>query len=212
MGKFIGSFGSYALAVIMIACGIGGLFYFNKQSVEDEDFVQVDITPDNGYNWEKLSDGMFVKLEANNSGGYHVYEYDDNHEPKNRYYLVYNYSQKTNSYDHLICVVVNSYEYKYWDDLCNQVLSPKGYLKTRTVENYVHKMNNSEYKDLRNSMLIEGIDDVDELEKLILPYYIGPKEVPSTNSIFIKYILIGTIVAGLLLLIGSIIGSIVNRY
>lgn len=208
MGKIFG----YVLAIILIVGGIGGLFYFNMQPVvEETDPVQVDITPDNGYDWETLSDGMYVKLNANNSAGYFVREYDDNHQPINRYYFVCNYSQRTNKYDHEILVVVDPINFKSWDLLEQQVLTNKQSLSTIKVENYVHKMSNSMYKDVINTLLIEGIDDYDELQKLVLPYYIGPKEAVESKSPYIKYASFGAIGLGALILVISIIGSIVNR-
>ena len=212
MGKFFGGIGSYILTVIILLGGIGGLVYFYMPVADEPQPQQVDISPDKGFDWDNLTDGMYVKLEATNSGGYHVFEYDDNYEPINRYYLVYNYSRKTNSYDRLICVAVDSYEYKIWDDLGDQVLSPNKYLKTYTVENYVHKMTDAQFKDLRNSMLVEGIDDVDELEKLIVPYYIAPREEVKPKPSIIKHMSIGAIGLGIILLIVSILGSIFNRY
>ena len=72
-------------------------------------------------------------------------------------------------------------------------------------------MEQYEFKNVRNDYLIEGVDDIDELEKLIIPYIIEPKEEFRKS----KYVEIGSFVVigiGLLILIGSIIGSIVNRY
>lgn len=213
MGKFFGGFFSYFLAIILIACGIGGLFLFKEPVVEETDPVQVDITPDNGYNWENLYDGMYVKLNTNNSCGYHTLEFDDNHEPINRYYYVYDYSQKSNKYNHLILVVVNPVDYKAWDLLGEQQLTNKKALNTIKVENYVHKMSNSMYKDIINDNLIEGVDDYDELQKMILPYYIGPKAVEEPKPPYFRYASFGAIGLGVLFLIISIIGSIVSsRY
>jgi hypothetical protein len=213
MGKFFGGFFSYFLAIVLIACGVGGLFYFNKPVEVETDPVQVDISPENGYNWENLYDGMYVKLNTNNSAGYFTCEFDDNNQPINRYYYVYDYSQKSNKYNHLILVVVNPVDYKAWDLLGEQMLTNKKALNTIKVENYVHKMSNSMYKDVINSNLIEGVDDYDELQKLILPYYIGPKVAEEPKPPYFRYASFGAIGLGVLLLIISIIGSIISsRY
>ena len=211
MGKFFGGFFSYFLAIVLIACGVGGLFYFNKPVEVETDPVQVDITPDNGYNWDNLYDGMYVKLNTNNSAGYFTWEFDENHQPINRYYYVYDYNQKSNKYNHLILVVVNPVDYKAWDLLGEQQLTNKKALNTVKVENYVHKMSNSMYKEIINDNLIEGVDDYDELQKLILPYYIGPKVVEEPKPPYYKYASFGAIGLGVLFLLISIIGSIVNR-
>ena len=111
----------------------------------------------------------------------------------------------------MILVVVNPVDYKGWDLLGEQLLTNKKALNTIKVENYVHKMSNSMYKEIINDNLIEGVDDYDELQKMILPYYIGPKVVEEPKPPYYKYASFGAIGLGVLFLLISIIGSIVNR-
>lgn len=210
MDNFWGSFRSYLIAVLIILLGAGGLvYYFIPVKVDDQELV--DITPDTGYNWEDITDGMYVTLEANNIGGYYSIKQDENGNDLIRYYIVYNYSQKYQTWNHIILVYARDYEFAKWDALDSNELKPGKYLKTVTVTNYARKMEQYEFKNVRNDYLIEGVDDIDELEKLIIPYIIEPKEEFRKS----KYVEIGSFVVigiGLLILIGSIIGSIVNRY
>ena len=210
MEKFWGSLSSYFFAIVILALGIGGMVYFYLPNNEPEPEL-IDISADTGYDWKSLNDGMYVQLNANNACGFRSFETDENGKDISRLYFVYNYSQKTNKYDYFISVYVKSSDFEKWDSLESEVFAKGKYMKTLTVANYVHKMDRVLVTDIRNSMLIDGIDDMDELEKLIVPYYIGPKTIVEKP----KYIRnISLIVAGfgLILLIGSIIGSIVKRY
>ena len=90
------------------------------------------------------------------------------------------------------------------------MLSKKSVLKTLTVDNYTRKMTATEFKDFRNSMLLSGSYDMDELQEVIIPYFIVPAE-PDKTPAFLKYLPYVGIGLGGILLILSIIFSIKNR-
>ena len=67
-----------------------------------------------------------------------------------------------------------------------------------------------EFKDFRNQMLLTGVYDMDELQEVIIPYFIVPAE-PVKTPAFLKYLPYVGIGLGGILLILSIIFSIKNR-
>ena len=206
MNKILG----YVLAIILIGLGVGGLFYLSHPK-DNSNSVLEDITPATGYNWDNISNGMYVKLDANNQAGYYSYKKDENGKDITRLYLVYNYNQEKDSYNHLIGVMVDSNDFDDWESLENRELSPKKYLKEKTVTNYVHKIPSTVLKSLKSSLVFdkEG-EDVDEIEKMLIPYYIGPEAMDEDFAIYkiVAWVAIG--VGGIILLI-SIIGSFVSR-
>ena len=211
--RFFGGIASYVIAILFLAGGIGAFFYLKNQNATGNSYNTsssvVNITPDSGYDWNKISDGMHVTLTANNNGGYYEYP-GKGDKPGHRIYFVYNYSQKTNSYDRMIGVWVEPSDYNKWESL-EFKLSKDAYLPTITVTNYVRSMTGEEYSDIRNTLLLSGDYDVDETMETIVPYIIAPsaaKEAGSNLPQILCYIAMGL---GGVLLLGSIIGSIARR-
>ena len=206
MNKIFG----YIIAIILIGLGVGGLIYLSH-SKEKTNSVLEDISPETGYNWENITDGMYVKLDVNNQAGYYTYKKDENGKDIIRLYLVYNYNQKINSYSHLIGVMVDSNEFEKWDSLEGAELSPKKYLKKISVTNYVHKIPSTVLKSLRSSLVFDKeASDVDEIEKLLIPYYIGPEAMTEELAIY-KIVAWVAIALGGIVLLASIVGSIFIR-
>lgn len=200
----------YIIAILLIGLGIGGLFYLSHPK-EYTSSVLEDISPETGYNWGNITKGMYVKLDVNNQVGYYSYKKDDNGKDITRLYLVYDYNSKTKKYSHIIGVMVDSNEFEDWEALASEDLSSQLYLKKISVTNYVHKIPSTVLKSLRSSLVfdIDGTD-VDEIEKILVPYYIGTEAMEEEVAIYkiVAWVAIG--VGGILLLV-SIIGYVTNR-
>ncbi len=210
MDYFFGSFRSYFFAVLLLLIGIGGFLFLKFRPVEPET-AAVDISTDTGYDWNNITEGMHVVLNANNCAGYTTHSAKGGEETSRLYY-VFNYSQKTNDYSKIIMIYTEPKDYAAWDALENQKLSPKETLKTITVDGYTRKMTPAEFKDARNVMLTSGSFDMDELEEMIVPCMLAPaNEKKELSPIFniAAFVLMGL---GGALLIGSIIGSVRHRY
>ena len=210
MDYFFGSFRSYFIAVLLLLIGVGG-FLFLKFKPVDQESAAIDISTETGYDWNNLTEGMHVVLNANNCAGYTTHSAKGGQETSRLYY-VFNYSQKTNDYSKIIMIYTEPKDYASWDTLEKQKLSPKETLKTITVDAYTKKMTPAEFKDARNVMLTSGSFDMDELEDMIVPYMLAPKEAKKELSPILNiatYVLMGL---GGLFLIGSIIGSVKHRY
>ena len=208
MDDFLGSLRSYLIAIILIAAGVGALFYFSHKSGVP-DTPAVDISPDTGYDWTKLEDNMHVTLRANNYAGYYTYSAKGD-KAEQLVYLTFDYNQDKNDYKHVIGIIGKPEDEARWDVLGTNVLSKKSVLKTLTVDNYTRKMTATEFKDFRNQMLLTGVYDMDELQDVIIPYLIVPAE-PDKTPAFLKYLPYVGISLGGILLILSIIFSIKNR-
>ena len=205
MNKILG----YIIAIILIGLGVGGLYYLSHPK-EYSDAILVDISPETKYDWATLEKGMYVKLEANNQIYYYSYKKDDNGNDLMRMYLVYNYDQKANSYSHVIGVLVDSNEFDNWDSLESEELSPGKYLKKITVTDHVNKIPSSVLKSLNSSLLFDREDDADDIERMLVPYYIGPS-VMNEDLVIYKIVAWAGVALGGILLLVSIIGTFTNR-
>jgi len=205
MNKIFG----YIIAIILIGLGVGGLFYLSHPK-EYSDSVLVDISPETKYDWSTIEKGMYVKLEANNQTGYYSYEKDDAGKDLKRMYLVYDYDQKADSFSHVIGVMVDSNEFDKWDSLESEKLSPGKYLKKMTVTDHVNKIPSSVLKSLKSSLVFDREDDADDIERMLVPYYIGPAVMNEDLAIYKIIAWVGIAIGGILLLV-SIIGTFTNR-
>ena len=213
MDRFFGSFGSYLIAILLIVCGAGGFIYFQLKAAEPvTNTAAIDISAETGYNLSNITSGMHVTYTVNNWWGYHPVEVKDGKETARLYYFV-DYTQKSNDFKHIITVYVEAEDFYKWDKLTTGVLSPKVTLPTLVVDGYTRAMTPTEYKDIRNNLLLGGSHDMDEIDQMTIRYVIEP---PKTNTEaktpMLKIIAIVAMALGGVLLIGSIIGSIVNRY
>ena len=201
MKKVIG----YIISIIFIGLGIGGLYYLSHPK-EYTDTNLVDISPETKYDWATLEKGMYVKLEANNQIGYYSYKKDDNGKDAVRIYLVYDYNQKSDSFHHVIGVMVNSDEFANWDSLESEKLVPGAFLKKTTVIDHVNKMPSTVIKSLKSSLVFDREEDASDIERMLVPYYIGPSVMNEDFAIYkiVAWIAIG--IGGILLLV-SIIGT-----
>lgn len=203
MNKIFG----FIVAIILIGLGAGGLFYLSHPK-DYSNSVLEDISPETGFNWDNIKEGMYVKLDANNQAAYYSYKKDENGKDITRLYLVFDYNTKTNKYSHLIGVMVNSDEFDDWDSLENGKLTPK-YLKKITVTNYVHKIPSTVLKSLSSSLVFDR-DDANEIEKMLVPYYIGPEAMTEDLAIYKIVAWVVVVIGGILLLV-SIVGLFINR-
>ena len=69
MNKIFG----YIIAILLIGLGVGGLFYISHPKNTNNSVLE-DISPETGYDWANISEGMYVKLNANNQAGYYSYK------------------------------------------------------------------------------------------------------------------------------------------
>lgn len=198
----------YIIALILIGLGVGGLFYLSHPK-DYSNSVLEDISPETGFNWDNIEEGMYVKLDVNNQVAYYSYKKDENGKDITRLYLVFDYNQKTNRYSHLIGVMVNSDEFDDWDSLEKGELTQKKLLKKITVTNYVHKIPSTVLKSLSASLLFDR-DDANEIEKMIVPYYIGDEAMTEGLAVY-KIVAWAAIGLGGILLIVSVIGSFMNK-
>lgn len=198
----------YIIAILLIGLGVGGLFYLSHPK-DYSDSVLEDISPETGFNWDNIKEGMYVKLDANNQAAYYSYKKDENGKDITRLYLVFDYNQKTDKYSHLIGIMVNSEEFDDWDSLENGKLTQKQYLKKITVTNYVHKIPSTVLKSLRSSLVFDR-EDVDEIEKMLVPYYIGEEAMTEEFAIYKIVAWVGVAMGGILLIV-SIIGSFMKK-
>ena len=201
MSKILG----YFVAIILIGLGVGGLFYLSHPK-DYSDSVLEDISPETGYNWGNIEEGMYVKLDANNQAAYYSYKKDENGNDLKRLYLVFNYNQKTKKYNHLIGVLVDSEEFDKWEMLEKDNLSSTNILKKITVKDHVHKIPSTVLKSVKGSLVIER-DDISDIDDMLIPYYIGPAVMSEDIAIYkiVSWIAIG--VGGIILLV-SVIGAI----
>ena len=213
MNRFFGSFGSYLIAILLIICGLGGFLYLQLKSAEPvTDTAAIDISAETGYNLSNITSGMHVTYTVNNWWGYHPVEVKAGKETARLYYFV-DYTQKSNDFKHIITVYVKSEDFYKWDKLTTGVLSPKATLPTLVVDGYTRAMTPTEYKDIRNNLLLGGSHDMDEIDRMTIRYVIEPPKTgaDSKESIF-KIAAIIAMALGGVFLIGSIIGSVANRY
>ena len=203
--RFWGTFGSFFLAVLFLAGGIAGYFYLNR--VPDTTSDLVDISPETGYDWGNLSEGMHVHLAANTNGGYYCLDME---KDEFRVYFTYDFSMQTKRYNHILCVYVEPQDYDDWESLVYGKIGKNTVLKRKNVDNYVRKMTSSEYANARNTILSGGEYDLDEVEELLSPYIIAPKEEKTKNPI-LNILDYAAIVLGAIFLVGSIVGVIKNR-
>ncbi len=207
MDNFWGSLRSYFLAILILLIGGGGFAYLTFYAAKPEDLPELtDISPETGYNWENLTDDMYVTLNTKNVMGYYYYSLDKDGDETQRIYLFYDTYKVT--YNHVIAVLVDAKDFDKYNKLMG---SEKEYLSRISITNYACKMSAGELMACRNNMLSWGIDDVEELDEMIIPYIIRPRE----SSFDLRIPKIASIVAmalGAILLVGSILGSIFNRY
>lgn len=199
----------FIVSIFLIGLGVGGLFYLSHPK-EYSDAVLEDISPMNGYNWDDIKEGMYVKLDANNQIGYYSYSKDENGKDTTRLYLVCDYNTITKSYSHIIGVMVNSEDFDKWDSLESKDLSSVNYLKKASVTDHVHKIPSTVLKSLKNSLVFDWDDDADKIEKILIPYYVGPAVMTEELSIYkiVSWIAIG--LGGVLLLV-SFIGLFIRK-
>lgn len=205
MNKIFG----FIVSIFLIGLGLVGLFYLSRPK-EYSDTTLENISPGSGYNWENIEDGMYVKLDANNQLGYYSYKKDDNGKDITRLYLVCDYNQISNSYSHIIGVMVDSEEFDKWDSLERVDLSPGKYLNKVSVTENVHKIPSTVLKSLKSSLVFDLDEDAEKVEKLLIPYYVGPA-VMSVELTIYKIVSWAAIGLGGILLLVNIIGLFIRK-
>ena len=196
MDNFWGSFRSYLLAAVFALTGLGVFLYITLVPHEEDNNI-VDISPSTGYDWNDITDGMHVKLEVNNIMGYYDTVHENGNDSK-RIYLVYDYNRETRKYSRAIAVWVDVKDFDKWDYFFDKNLNDPD-VKTFTITNYARKMSTAQFVDCRNTILSWGRMEIDDIEKMIVPYIIAEPE----ETFFDKYGKIGSIIVlgiGVLLL------------
>ena len=209
MDKFWGSFRSYLIAVILLIAGVGILCFLFFTRQEPTDLPEaVDITPGIGINWSEIDDGMHVVLRANNAFGYAIFEQENGLDTK-RLYLIGDINPQTRKYENVIAVLVEPKDYEKFDAL--RLGSDKtNYPKVVEIDSFAHKMSYAERKDIRNDMIVDGIDDTEEFEKMIVPYVIAPGTEKRISKIP-RIIALFSVFVGGIFLIGSAYVSFQSR-
>ena len=216
MNTFWGTFRSYLFAVIFIVLGVGAFSYLSLARVKNVGVPEaVDITYGTGFDMADLQPGMRIVVKVNNYAGYDYFYSNNMKDTKGRkVYFSYDTPIATKEKDPLILTFMpEERDYSKWDSLSASSAMKKSGNNTLVFTGYAVKMTKDQFKDVRNVYLVSGVDDADELEKAIVPYYfVNNLEQSNNDKTIFKIASLAAAALGLIMLVGSVIGTIINRY
>ncbi|MBO4309969.1 MAG: hypothetical protein J5856_02760 [Lachnospiraceae bacterium] len=216
MNTFWGTVKSYLFGAVLLILGLGVFFYFSFAHGKVADSEEaVDITYGTGFDMDDLKPGMHIQVTVNNNAGYdHFFINKLGKQEAKKVYFSYDTPWATKDKDPLILTFMPSeYNYSDWDNLTASDKVKKGYNKTILFNGYAVKMTLEQFKDVRNVYVVSGVDDPEEMEKIIVPYYfVNSLEETKNDTKIGKFASLAAAALGLIMLVGSVIGTIINRY